>query len=118
MSINRVIVTGNITRDPEKHKAGDTPVISFGVAVNEWRKAGEFTHFFDVDVFGKRAQGLADILHKGMRVTIEGKLRYQQWTSEGQKRSKVSIIADNVEFMSPKRAADASESGETEETPW
>ena len=115
MTINKVFISGNITRDPEKRKAGETPVISFGVAVNEYRKAGEYTHFFDVDVFGKRAQALADILKKGMRVVIEGRLRYSAWESEGQKRSKVNIIADDVQFMSPKQDEKADES---EEIPW
>ena len=114
MTINKVFISGNLTRDPEKRKAGETPVISFGVAVNEFRKAGEYTHFFDVDVFGKRAQALASTLKKGMRVVIEGRLRYSAWESEGQKRSKVNIIADDVQFMSAKNE----NPDESEEIPW
>lgn len=115
MTINKVFISGNLTRDPEKRKAGETPVISFGVAVNEYRKAGEFAHFFDVDIFGKRAMALSGILKKGMHVVIEGRLRYSAWESEGQRRSKVNIIADDVQFMSAKQNEKPDES---EEVPW
>lgn len=103
MSINNVFLVGNITRDPEKRKAGETPLIQFGIAVNEYRKEGEqYTNFFDVTVFGNRAVKLADMLHKGQKVVVEGRLRYESWEKDGQKRSKVSITANNVEFMSAK----------------
>ena len=115
MAINKVFLCGNLTRDPEKRKAGETPVIGFGIAVNEYRKNGEYTHFFDVDVFGKRAVALADSLKKGMRVVIEGRLRYSTWETEGQKRSKVSIVADDVQFMNAKSGEAAAD---TEEIPW
>ena len=105
MSINKVFIVGNITRDPEKRKAGETPLIQFGIAVNEWRKEGEqYTNYFDVTVWGNRAVKLADMLHKGQKVTVEGRLRYETWERDGQKRSKVTIIADNVEFMSAKES--------------
>lgn len=115
MSINKVFLIGNITRDPEKRKAGETPLIQFGIAVNEWRKEGEqYTNFFDVTVFGNRAVKLADMLHKGQKVAVEGRLRFESWEKDGQKRSKVSITADNIEFMSAKPKDEES----AEDIPW
>ena len=103
MSINKVFIIGNITRDPEKRKAGETPLIQFGIAVNEYRKEGEqYTNFFDVTVFGNRAVKLSEILKKGMKVAVEGRLHYSTWMKDDEKRSKVDITADNVEIMSAK----------------
>ena len=115
MSINKVFIIGNITREPEKRKAGETPLIQFGIAVDEWRKDGEtYTNFFDVTVWGNRVVKLADILHKGMRVAIDGHLKYETWEKDGAKRSKVSITADNVEFMSQK----TQKNDQGDEIPW
>ena len=115
MSINKVFLTGNIIRDPEKRKAGETPLIQFGIAVNEWRGNGEtYANFFDCTVFGNRAVKLADILKKGMKVAIEGRLRFESWEKDGQKRSKVSVTVDNVEFMSQKTQSDE----ESADVPW
>lgn len=108
MSINRVIITGNLTRDPElRATAGGTAVLKMGVAVNDRRKnpqSGEWEdvpNFLDVTVFGSRGESLSRFLSKGSKVAIEGKLRWSQWeTNEGDKRSKVEIIADDIEFMS------------------
>ena len=116
MSINKVFVVGNITRDPEKRKAGEVPIISFGVAVNDYRKGGEqYTNFFDVTVFGQRAVKLSEILRKGMKIAIDGQLHYSQWENDGQKRSKVDITANNIEIMTAKGEKKAEE---TEEIPW
>lgn len=102
-SINRVIVSGNATRDPELNRTqGGMAILNIGIAVNDRRKnqqTGEwedYANFFDVRVFGNRAESLAGIVTKGMYLTIEGKLRWSQWEREGQKRSKVEIIADEV----------------------
>lgn len=104
MSINKVMVTGNLTRDPEKRKtAGGTPVLAFGIAVNDRVKNGDnyedYANFIDCTMFGNRAKGCADILKKGMKVAIEGRLRWSQWEKDGLKRSKIELIVDNVEFM-------------------
>lgn len=90
--------------------------MSFGVAVNDRRKnaqTGEWEdapNFVDVCVFGKRADGLAKILHKGSKVFIEGKLRYSSWEKDGQKRSKIEVVADDVDPASP-RQQNASQGG-------
>ena len=108
MSINRVIISGNLTRDPElRSTASGLPVLGFGVAVNDRRKnqqTGEwedYPNFIDCTMFGARAESLSRYLGKGTKVSIEGKLRWSQWeTNEGQKRSKIEIIVDEIEFMS------------------
>ncbi len=108
MSINRVVITGNLTRDPELRATGSgMAVLKLGIAVNDRRKnqqSGEWEdvpNFFDVTVFGQRGESLSRFLSKGSKVAIEGKLRWSQWeTAEGDKRSKVEIIADDIEFMS------------------
>ncbi len=108
MSINRVVISGNLTRDPElRSTAGGMAVLKLGIAVNDRRKnqsSGEWEdvpNFFDVTVFGSRGESLSRFLSKGSKVAIEGKLRWSSWeTPEGDKRSKVEIIADDIEFMS------------------
>ena len=107
MSINRVNISGNLTRDPElRATAGGTQVLSFGVAVNDRRRnqrTGEwedYPNFVDVTMFGNRAEALSRILAKGMKVAIDGSLRYSSWERDGQKRSKLEVIADEIEFMS------------------
>ena len=113
MSINRVIISGNLTRDPElRSTAGGMPVLGFGVAVNDRRKnqqTGEwedYPNFIDCTMFGARAEALSRYLNKGTKVSIEGKLRWSQWEREGQKRSKIEVIVDEIELM-PGRDAGA-----------
>lgn len=108
MSINKVVITGNLTRDPElRATASGMNVLKLGVAVNDRRKnqsTGEWEevpNFVDVTVFGNRAEPLSRFLSKGSKVAIEGKLRWSQWESpQGDKRSKLEVVADEVEFMS------------------
>ena len=120
MSINRVIISGNLTRDPElRATGGGTSVLDFGVAVNERRKnpqSGEWedrANFVDCVVFGKRAESLSKFMTKGQKVAVEGKLRYSSWEKDGQKRSKLSVIVDEVEFMSRREDARGATSAQT-----
>lgn len=105
MSINHVAVVGNLTRAPElRATQGGTPVLSFGIAVNDRRKVADgqwedVPNFFECVTFGNRATALSDILTKGMKVAIAGKLHYSSWETDGQKHSKVDIIANDVELM-------------------
>ena len=117
MSINRAIVSGNLTRDPElRATAGGTQVLGFGVAVNDRRRnqqTGEwedYPNFIDCTMFGARAESLSRYLSKGTKVSIEGKLRWSQWERDGQKRSKIEVIVDELEFMSS-RNSDSSYGG-------
>lgn len=108
MAINRVAISGNLTRDPElRVTGGGMQVLSLGVAVNDRRKnpqTGEWEdvpNFVDCTMFGTRAEAVSRYLSKGTKVAIEGKLRYSSWeTNEGQRRSKLEVIVDEIEFMS------------------
>jgi single-strand DNA-binding protein len=105
VNINRVIITGNLTRDPElRSLPNGTSVCKLGVAVNGRRKgpSGDWEdkpNFFDVTVFGAPADNAARFLSKGRPVAIDGRLDWSQWEQEGQKRQKVEIIADSVQFL-------------------
>lgn len=111
MSINFVVISGNLTRDPELREATNKlPVLRLGIASNEYRKNGEgydtYTNYFDAVVFGKRAKALNDLLKKGAKVCVSGKLHYSSWEDDTDKRrSKVEIIASEVELMSTKTKA-------------
>ena len=110
MSINRVCITGNLTRDPElRSTAGGMAILKMGVAVNDRRKnqSGEWedvANFIDVVMFGTRAESVSRFLSKGSKVAIEGKLRWSSWEDKntGDKRSKVEVVVDDIEFMSSK----------------
>lgn len=107
MSINRVNISGNLTRDPElRMTAGGTQVLGFGVAVNDRRRnpqTGEwedYPNFVDCTLFGNRAEAMGRILRKGIKVAIEGKLRYSKWQDKsGQNRSKLEVIVDEIDLM-------------------
>ena len=114
MAINRVCISGNLTRDPElRQTAGGSQVLGVGVAVNDRRKnqqTGQWEdvpNFVDCVVFGNRAEALAAILHKGDKVAIDGRLRYSSWEAkDGTRRSKLEVIAEEVELMQrPRQAA-------------
>lgn len=107
MSINKVIITGNLTRDPElRATQSGTSVLALGVAVNERKKkqqTGEwedYPNFVDCTMFGTRAEAVSKWLSKGSKVAIEGRLKWSQWEKDGQKRSKLEVIVDEIEFMS------------------
>ena len=106
MSINHVIVSGNLTRDPEvRMTASGKPVMALGIAVNDRRRDPEtgewedFPNFFNCTMFGTRGEHLSEILAKGDKIVIEGSLRYSQWERDGQKRSNVEIIIEDIEFV-------------------
>lgn len=105
--INRANITGNLTRDPEtRATASGTPVLNFGVACNDRRRnqrTGEwedYPNFIDCTMFGSRAEAIGRLLSKGKKVAIEGKLRYSSWEKDGQKRSKLEIVVDEIVLMS------------------
>ena len=104
-SFNRVILMGNLTRDPElRYTPGGTAVANLGIAVNRRYKAQdqvkEETDFFDIVVFGKQAENCGEYLKKGRPILVEGRLQQRRWeTDEGQKRSKVEVVALSVQFL-------------------
>lgn len=104
--INRVTVTGRLTRDAElRQTQGGSAILAFGIAVNDRRKnnqTGEwedYANFVDCVLFGNRAQSVAQYLVKGTKVAVEGKLRWSQWEREGQKRSKLEVVVDELVLM-------------------
>ena len=105
MNINRVVLTGNLTRDPElRSTPGGTAVCKLGIAVNTRRKGSdgqweEKPNFFRVTVFGRQAESCANYLKKGRAVAIDGRLEWSSWENEGQKRESIDIIADSVQFL-------------------
>lgn len=108
MSINKVMITGNLTRDAElRTTPSGTSILNLGVAVNDRRRNqnGEwedYANFIDCTMFGRRAEALAQYLTKGVKVAIEGRLHYSSWEdrNSGQRRSKVDVTIDELEFMS------------------
>lgn len=112
MSINRVNISGNLTRDSElRATQGGTQILNFGVAVNDRRRnqQGEWEdrpNYIDCVMFGARAQAMSRFLKKGTKVAVEGKLRYSSWeTKTGEKRSKVEVVVDEIELMSQRDGA-------------
>ena len=111
MAINRVTLTGNLTRDPEMRATSNgTQVMSFTIAVNDRRRNQqtgvweEYPNFVGCVMFGRRAEALGRYLAKGRKVAVEGSLRYSTWTSDGAKRSKLEVVIDDLELMSSSRS--------------
>ena len=113
MSINRVNISGNLTRDPELRATGSgMQILRFGVAVNDRarnQQTGEWEdrpNFVDCVIFGARAEAMARILAKGMKVAVEGRLRYSSWQDkEGNRRSKLEVVVDEIDLMSARATA-------------
>lgn len=119
-TLNRVFLMGNLTRDPEvRYTPSGTAVGDLGMAVNEIykNKAGEnveSTVFVDVEVWARQAETCAEYLHKGSAIFVEGRLKLDQWENQqGEKRSKLRVRADRVQFLgSPKRTDGADATGD------
>jgi single-strand DNA-binding protein len=107
-NINRVVITGNLTADPElRALPSGSSVCKLRVAVNTRRKDGasgewqDKPNYFDVTVWGAQGENSARYLSKGRGVAIDGRLEWREWTTqEGQKRQAVEIVADTVQFLS------------------
>lgn len=119
MSINRVNISGNLTRDPElRQTKGGSSVLTMSVAVNDRRKnpqTGEWEdvpNYVDCVMFGARAEAVARYVGKGSKVAIEGKLRYSSWERDGQRRSKLEVIVDELEFMTRGHESHSKASGQ------
>jgi len=106
-NFNKVILLGRLTREPElRFTNSGTAVCSFGLAVNEKYKSGdewqEKVHFVDISVWGKAGENVAQYLKKGSQALIDGKLNYQTWEAQGEKKSKLEVVANNIQFMDKK----------------
>jgi single-strand DNA-binding protein len=121
-NINRVVITGNLTRDPElRSTPGGTSVCSLRVAVNSRRKEAETgqwvdkPNYFDVTVFGTQGENCAQYLAKGRPVAVEGRLNWREWEAQdGSKRQSVDIIADAVQFLGSREAPQSNGAGAVE----
>lgn len=114
MSINKVFLCGNITRNPEIRKtANGSSVLGFSIAVNDRIKnqqTGQWEdrpNFFDCVMFGPRADSIVHYMAKGMKVAIEGRLRWNQWEKDGAKRRRVDVVIDDIELMQRRSNAEA-----------
>jgi single-strand DNA-binding protein len=104
-SVNQVIMMGNLTRDPElRQTPGGQSVVSFSLALNrsykdqsgEWQEA---TDYIDVSAWGPLAERVAQYMTKGRRCLVQGRLQSRSWEQDGQKRSKVEVLANDVTFL-------------------
>ncbi len=106
-SFNKVILVGNLTRDPElRYTPKGTAIAKIGLAVNRvWtNEAGEKKEevtFVDVDIFGRTAENVGQYMRKGRPILIEGRLKLDQWDDKqtGQKRSRLGVVAETVQFL-------------------
>jgi single-strand DNA-binding protein len=118
-SLNKVFIAGNLTRDVElRYTPGGAAVAGFGVGVNrkykgrdeQWKTESVFV---DIEVWGKTAENCAEYLGKGSQVVLEGRLKLDEWEDKksGQKRSKLKVVGENVQFVGEKRG------GQTQQNP-
>jgi single-strand DNA-binding protein len=103
-SFNRVILVGNLTRDPElRYIPSGTAVSEIGLAVNDRVKKGDQwvdeTTFVDVTLWGRTAEVANEYLSKGSNILIEGRLKLDSWEKDGQKRSKLRVVADKMQML-------------------
>ena len=120
MSINRVVISGNLTRDAELRRTqSGMAILNLGVAVNDRRRNNqtgeweEVPNYIDCVMFGTRAASVSRFLTKGQKVAIEGKLRWSSWEDRqtGGKRSKIEVVIDDLEFMSSRNAGSGDYAG-------
>ena len=102
--INHVVLVGRLTRDAElKYTSGGQAVCKFSIAVNRRRKNGDQwedeANYFDVVLWGRQGESLNQYLVKGKSVGVEGELRQDRWQQDGQNRSKVEIVANNIQLL-------------------
>jgi single-strand DNA-binding protein len=115
VNFNRVVLAGNLTRDPELRFTNDgIPVCSFGLAVNRVRSRSEEVDFFNISAWRELGEAIANYKKKGDPILLEGRLQYRTWEAQdGSKRSAVDVVADRVEFLGGRSDSDddASSSG-------
>jgi len=101
VAFNRVVLAGNLTRDPElRFTQSGVPVANFGLAVNRVRSKNEEVDFFDVTAWRELGETVTNYKKKGDPILVEGRLQYRSWEAkDGSKRNKVDVVADNVQFL-------------------
>ncbi|MDR1933175.1 MAG: single-stranded DNA-binding protein [Spirochaetales bacterium] len=102
--VNYVVLVGRLTRDASlKFTNSGLPICEFSLAINRRVRQGEVwtdeAHFFDITLFGKQGEAIAQYMTKGTQIAVEGELRLDRWEQDGQKRSKIKIIGNNVQLL-------------------
>lgn len=117
-NINRVLLTGNLTKDPELHDFSGTKVCRMRVAVNgRVKKSDEWVdkaNYFDVVAFGSQGENCAKYLSKGRPLAVDGRLDWNEWEKDGEKRQGVQVIADSVQFLDDGKRDESSGGGQPE----
>jgi single-strand DNA-binding protein len=122
-SLNQAFLMGNLTRDPElRQTPSGQSVCSFSLALNraykdqsgEWQEA---TDYIDIVAWGPLAERVAQYLTKGRRCLVQGRLQSRSWEQDGQKRSKVEVLANDVTFLDSRGGGDSGNGGEYDQTP-
>jgi single-strand DNA-binding protein len=113
-SYNSVVLVGNVTRDPEvKFLQSGTAVCDLGLAINERVKRGDDyvdePVFVDCTCFGRTAEVAGEYLSKGAPVLIAGRLKYEQWEKDGQKRSKLKVVAEKLQMLGQRQRSEDSQ---------
>lgn len=110
---NKVILAGNLTRDPEMRTTnGGTSVTKFGLAINRKFKDQESTCFVDCVAFGKQAELIHQYLGKGKPLFVEGRLEFSQWeANDGSRRSKLEVVVEQFQFLGERQAQTAASGG-------
>jgi single-strand DNA-binding protein len=104
VDINHVVLVGRLTRDAElKYTSGGQAVCKFSIAVNRRKKSGEQwvdeANFFDIVLWGRQGESLNQYLVKGKQIGVDGELRQDRWEQDGQNRSKVEVVATNIQLL-------------------
>ncbi len=123
-SFNKVILLGNLTRDPEMRVTPNgNSICKLGLAVSRVYSTRdgerrEETTFVDIDAFGKQAEVISKYMRKGRPMMVEGRLRLDQWeTNEGQKRSKLNVVLENFQFVGGRDENEGSSGGYESSSP-
>lgn len=118
MPINRTVIVGNLTRDPELRTAGQTTAVSLRVAVNDRKKdqqTGQWVDapgYYNVTAFGGLADNVARYTRKGSQVAVDGRLRWHEWhDQQGNKRESIEIVAQDIQFVGPRPDAQQPQGG-------
>lgn len=106
--MNKVILMGRLTKDPETRQAGETIVTKFSIAVDRRRKTegGQAADFPSVVAFGKTAEFINKYFHKGMKIALDGRIQTGSYDKDGVKHYTTEVVAENVEFAESKKADD------------
>ena len=111
--MNKVILMGRLTKDPETRQAGETIVTKFSIAVDRRRKTegGQAADFPSIVAFGKTAEFINKYFHKGMKIALDGRIQTGSYDKDGVKHYTTEVVAENVEFAESKKADNTQQIG-------